>query len=238
MLEARKSIGDNILAYMKANGYTQMADKSKTPHSLDSWVFAFTNSAGNNDNIKVEINYSMRNHVLPIRIADVDVDFLPNKFKVRTLAAQELFGSKIKALMERTAARDMYDVCNLIDFGVFDESEQEMLRKCAVFYHAVGSTKEFNELIGIKHFEQLTFNKVKRTLIPVIRKGEYFDLEATKKKVGNYITKLMQITEPEHEFLHKFAEGIYKPELVFDDDEILERIRNHPMAIWKTSQMN
>ena len=48
----------------------------------------------------------------------------------------------------------------------------------------------------------------------------------------------MQITEPEHEFLHKFAEGIYKPELVFDDDEILERIRNHPMAIWKTSQMN
>lgn len=72
MLEARKIIGDNILAYMKANGYTQMADKSKTPHSLDSWVFAFTNSAGNNDNIKVEINYSMRNHVLPIRIADVD----------------------------------------------------------------------------------------------------------------------------------------------------------------------
>lgn len=238
MLEARKIIGDNILAYMKANGYTQMADKSKTPHSLDSWVFAFTNSAGNNDNIKVEINYSMRNHVLPIRIADVDVDFLPNKFKVRTLAAQELFGSKIKALMERTAARDMYDVCNLIDFGVFDESEQEMLRKCAVFYHAVGSTKEFNELIGIKHFEQLTFNKVKRTLIPVIRKGEYFDLEATKKKVGDYITELMQITEPEQEFLHKFADGIYAPELLFDDDEILERIRNHPMAIWKTSQMN
>lgn len=174
----------------------------------------------------------------PYELQMLMVDFLPNKFKVRTLAAQELFGSKIKALMERTRQEICMMYAILLTFGVFDESEQEMLRKCAVFYHAVGSTKGFNELIGIKHFEQLTFNKVKRTLIPVIRKSEYFDLEATKKKVGDYITELMQITEPEQEFLHKFADGIYAPELLFDDDEILERIRNHPMAIWKTSQMN
>lgn len=236
MFEERKIIGENILTYMNANGYIQAEDKSKTPHSLDSWVFTYTNSGGNKDNIKIEINYSMRNHILPIRIANVNVDFLPSEFKVRTLAAQELFGSKIKALMERTAARDMYDIYNLINFGIFDESEQEMLRKCTVFYHAVGSTNEFDSVIGIKHFDQLTFNKVKRTLIPVIRKGEFFDLEAAKNKVSSYITELMQITDAEQEFLTKFEKGVYEPELVFDDEDILSNIRNHPMAIWKVSQ--
>ena len=88
--------------------------KGKNPHALDSWVFYYQNAGGNRDNIKIEINYSMRCHVLPIHQTEVKIDVLDTGIKINALAPVELFGSKIKALLERTAARDLYDIYNMI----------------------------------------------------------------------------------------------------------------------------
>jgi len=54
---------------------------------------------GNKDNLKVEINYSLRNHILPIVEKKVNIDFLQFDFEVKTLSTLELFGSKIKLLL-------------------------------------------------------------------------------------------------------------------------------------------
>ena len=54
MLEYRKDINAEILAYMTSQGYN-ISPNTKNPHSLDSWVFFYQNAAGNRDNIKVEI---------------------------------------------------------------------------------------------------------------------------------------------------------------------------------------
>ena len=64
MLEQRKKIGEILGRYMAAEGYS-LSPKSKTPLSLDSFVYDYINSAGMKDNIKVEINYSLRSHILP-----------------------------------------------------------------------------------------------------------------------------------------------------------------------------
>lgn len=57
MIKARKNINDEILAYMSNEGYV-LKPGSKSPHTLDSWVFGYINAGGNPDNIKIEINYS------------------------------------------------------------------------------------------------------------------------------------------------------------------------------------
>lgn len=44
----------------------------------------------------------------------------------------------------------------------------------------------------------------------------------------------MDFTEREKSFVDRFNKGIYEPDLLFDQKEIVERIKNHPMAIWKT----
>ena len=56
MLRQRKVITDRLQSYMLASGYRLMP-RSKSPFSIDSWVFQYTNSVGNLDNIKIEINY-------------------------------------------------------------------------------------------------------------------------------------------------------------------------------------
>jgi hypothetical protein len=33
--------------------------------------------------------------------------------------------------------------------------------------------------------------------------------------------------------MDRFLAGEYRPDLLFEDNEILSRIKNHPMALWK-----
>ena len=101
MLSIRQEVNNEILRYMESDGY-HLAPGSKTPHTLDSWVFHYTNAAGNNDGIKIEINYSDRCHILPAIETHVSIPFLSD-VKVRSLSPVELFATKINALIGRSA---------------------------------------------------------------------------------------------------------------------------------------
>ena len=63
MLEKRAVITDQIQKYMAANGYF-LSQKSKQYHALDSFVYEYQNAGGMRDNLKIEINYMLRSHVL------------------------------------------------------------------------------------------------------------------------------------------------------------------------------
>lgn len=102
-----------------------------------------------------------------------------------------------------------------------------------MFYTALSAVSFHNGLdMGV--FEQLTEHRIKTDLLPVLRKKESFDLESAKKRVRTYINDLMKLTESEVEFLECFKNKDYRPELLFDDEEIVARLAKHPMALWKT----
>ena len=83
MLNVRESLKTTLQKYMNANGY-DLSPKSKFPHALDSFVFSYTNCGSVKDNIKVEINYSLRAHILPVERVKADV--LGQTVEVRRLA--------------------------------------------------------------------------------------------------------------------------------------------------------
>ena len=70
-------------------------------------------------------------------------------------------------------------------------------------------------------------------LIPVLKKTEKFDFEEAKANVISFLSKLLILGNAEGDFIDSFNQGEYKPELLFDDGEIIERIKEHPMALWK-----
>lgn len=149
-----------------------------------------------------------------------------------TLSPLELFAAKINALIGRSAARDLYDIHNMIKFGLFDESEMPMLGKCVVFYTAI-SQDEIPDEYDFSRFNTITNRKINTDLRPVIQKGEHFDLEATKTEVAGFLKELLTLEPEERRFLDEFKAKRYKPELLFDDADILARIKEHPMALWK-----
>ena len=236
MLESREVINTVIEKYMLSQGYVQ-SPKTKTPHSLDSWVYSYINAGGNKDIIKLEINYSLRAHILPIEERAIVTERFTSEYKVRSLAAIEIFGSKFNALLNRAAARDLYDIRNMIRYSLFDESEQEMLRKCVVFYAAI-SAKKVNKVFDTSAIDTLNKQKIKTDLLPVIRRKDDFNLAVEKEVVKGYIRELMVLKEEEKEFLQRFENKEYLPELLFQEADILERIRNHPMALWKTREVD
>ncbi len=231
MMAVRENIKEDIKTYMSTQGYA-LSPKSKVYHSLDSFVFTYQNLGGVNDNIKIENNYSLRAHIFAPALRAMSVPEWNNHNLIATLPPMELFAAKINALIGRSAARDLYDIHNMIKFGLFDESEMPMLRKCVVFYTAI-SQDEIPDEYDFSRFNAITNRKINTDLRPVIQKGEHFDLEATKKEVAGFLKELLILEPEERRFLDEFKAKRYKPELLFDDAEILERIKEHPMALWK-----
>lgn len=234
MLKVREIMTEIISRYMKANRYA-LNSHSKSRHSLDSWVYSYTNAGGNADNIKIEINYSLRSHIFDSVLRPIVTSVTQTELMVNTLVPSELFAAKLNALMNRAAVRDLYDINNMIRFGLFDESEYKELRKNTVFYAAI-SAETINKDFKTDAIDDINFTKVKRDLFPVIAKKDNFDLEQRKESAKLFVRELMILTDNEKEFLDRFEKKEFRPDLVFEDEKIIARLENHPMVIWKMGQ--
>lgn len=231
MVAAREQIASIIKEHMGAEGY-QLSSASRFSFSLDAFLYQYQNSAGNRDNIKIELNYSLRTHLFkPVKLPLL-TDVFDDNFLIHTVAPMEIFAAKTNALISRAAARDLYDFNNMISFGLFDESENDLFRKSIIFYNTI-SQETVNKSFETSAIDSLTFPKIKRDLFPVLRNKEFFDLEERKRAAKEYIEDLMQTTEKEMQYMEAFEQKDYRPELLFDEQEIIENIREHPMALWK-----
>lgn len=229
MLSDREIVSTKISKYMTANGYT-LSPKSKNYHALDSFVYEYINAGGVKDNLKIEINYMLRCHVLPIEKREVKLPWGDNVVKVLSVAPVEIFSSKTVALLSRTAPRDLYDLHNMVRFGVIDDDMKELYRKCVVFYSAIGTEhppKEFK----LDNIGNVTKMQIKRDLDPVLRKGERFELNQVQEEVKSFLSGILVANDNEKMFWKNFSEGSYKPELIFAEDS--GNIKKHPMALWK-----
>jgi len=128
-----------------------------------------------------------------------------------------------------------YDINNMITYGLFDESESAMLRKCVLFYFTVASD-EVPDSFDVNRIYSLTNYRIRTDLQPVLRKKDRFDLLTAQKCVEQYLNELLILEKNERQYLDSFRANEYKPELLFEDVNILERIQNHPMALWKTNK--
>ena len=233
MLQEREQINNHIRKYMTASGYS-LSPKSKQYHALDSFVFEYVNAGGMKDNLKIEINYMLRCHVFPVSRRAVSLPWNDDKITVLSVDPMEIFSAKAVALMNRSAARDLYDVFNLQKYGLFDESQEAVFKKCITFYSAIAS-ENVPEHFDFSGIGNISAQKIKTDLIPVLRRAERFDFPTAKAKVEEYLKEIL-LPEDNLSFWSSFAKGDYKPELLFDDPEILSRIAEHPMAWWKCSK--
>ena len=175
--------------------------------------------------------------VLPIEERSISIDFL-GEIKVRVLSPIELFASKINALINRAAVRDIYDVYGMIKANLFSMIEQtNLLRKTLVFYMAVGSSCKAEEVTlniqGLEHIKRLSYAQVRTHLMPVLSRKEKFDFNTIKSEVMSFLDEFLVFSENEYKFIEHFNRREYRPDILFGEGEISKRIASHPMALWK-----
>jgi len=81
--------------------------------------------------------------------------------------------------------------------------------------------------------ELITPHKITTDLKPVIRDRDAFELDHAKKDVKEFLDDNLYLTERDIAFLKAFKKGSYAPDFIFNG-EMLNRVKDHPMAIWKT----
>lgn len=225
----RNKIEEKITQYMINEGY-QLKVTNVNRYALLSLIFSYINNAGNKDNIKIEINLMDRCHILPLVHRNVNLRGIIEPISVLTLHKIELFASKINALLSRSVPRDLYDVFSMFESNTIDD--YKLLKKCLVFYDMVGG-KQIIDQLDYSTIKNMGFMKYKTQLKPVISKNDKFNIEEAKTYVIDRLTEILKFDENELEFIAKFKEKHYDPFLLFNDSEIVDRIKNHPMALFR-----
>lgn len=235
MINERKNIHKLLVNYLKMNNYKINIEKSKNVYALDSIVAEYDDIKGNKDNIKIEINYMKRVHILDTKKLKVSTDvFKSRKLMIRCIHPIEIYADKICALLSRTTARDLYDVYILSKYDLFNYKEKALLRKCFMLEYIAVNDYKLKDM-KIEKIEKLKKQDIKTKLLPTLkdRNPKKSEIEDMKLSVRKYLKDILVIDDSIKEFYEKFQKGIYEPELIFEDKEIIARIKEHPMIMWK-----
>ena len=229
-LKDRERILESLDNYMLKEGYS-VSSKSRGSAILVSRTYAYINAYGNRDNIKVEINFIDRIHILPI--VNRKINYFDKEVMIKAPLEEELFAMKICALIDRSKPRDLYDTFRLKND--FLNLEKDKLRKLTVFYLSLDGIFELNEN-SFKGIEAVSQDSIKKELLPVLKKNEKFNLEAIKQEVINFLQDLLVLTSDETKYLENFSKGTFNPSLLFDVCSA-ERAAKHPMAKWRINNI-
>ncbi|MGN1384749.1 MAG: nucleotidyl transferase AbiEii/AbiGii toxin family protein [Clostridia bacterium] len=235
MIKERENIHNLLVNYLNSNNYKINMEKSKNVYALDSIVAEYIDIKGNIDNIKIEINYMNRVHILETKKIDVSTDVFKDKhLTIHCIHPIEIYAAKLCALLSRTTARDLYDVYTLSKYDLFDDEEKKLLKQCFMLEYIAVNDYKLKDM-KIDNIEKLKRQDIKTKLLPTLkdRNPRNSNIDEMKQAVREYLKDILIVDDRTKEFYDKFQKGIYEPELLFDNEEIIERIKEHPMIIWK-----
>lgn len=235
MIKEREKIHNLLIQYLSANDYKINIQKSKDAYALDSIVAEYVDIKGNIDNIKIEINYMNRVHILETKNIKVNTEVFKDKqLTIHCINPIEIYAAKLCALLSRTTARDLYDVYTLSKYDLFDAEEKKLLKQCFMLEYIAVNDYTLKDM-QIDNIEKLKKQDIKTKLLPTLkdRNPKKSNIEEMKRVVRKYLKDILVIDDTVQEFYNKFQRGIYEPELLFEDKEVVERIKEHPMILWK-----
>ena len=230
VIKDRELLEKELDIYM-ANDEYEISPNSRSSFALFSRIYKYRNAFGNIDTIKVDINFMDRVHLYPYNISTVY--YFDKEVSLRTPAIEELFGMKISALIDRSKPRDLYDSIFLVDnLKAFDRN---MLRKAVIFYLSLNNYFKIDNA-SFNNISAINYKSIKTELLPVLKKGEIFNLTKSQNEVIDLLDKLLVLTGKENDYLNEFSKGNYNPSLLFDDP-IASNIKEHPMAKWRIANI-
>lgn len=186
------------------------------------------------DYLKVDISYLARVALLEPELHTCSFADPPMVFTV--LRLEELVAGKVKAMMERVAARDLYDLYRLATThpGMFDDP---LARALAI--RAVSVADPFpsvrDPVASLERFRDPSSEFVD-PLMAMLPADEALSYAGMMDTIASWLTPLSSLTRTESEFmedLEKRAE--YRPELLFAAwPEVCKRASVDPVMAWKT----
>jgi predicted nucleotidyltransferase component of viral defense system len=202
-------------------------------HALCEWYLNYANHAGRPDRIQIEVNFLMRASALPPQVLEAAALAGVPSCQYLVLRPEELFGGKIKVMIERHHPRDLYDLFRFTNAQL--EHNPEVLYKLAVLF-ASTMDRDFRTY-QMDRIHAVDQKQLERLLYPLLRADDRPSAPEMLKAVSPLLATVLDHPR-EAAYLEAMAAGHYRPDLLFPDQpEILERIRQHPALLWKADNV-
>ncbi|MDO9629931.1 MAG: nucleotidyl transferase AbiEii/AbiGii toxin family protein, partial [Acholeplasmataceae bacterium] len=168
--------------------------------------------------------------LLPLEHKKLDLGIIDNPFLVLTVSKIEIYAGKINALLSRNQIRDLYDTYQMINIKLLNHEEVKTLKSISLFYRYIQN----DSLAFDSNFSQkFTRRSYVRDLLPVIKKGDTFDLGQAVESVSAFIEMITDYDENQNEFIDSIENGAPRFDLLFQDEDMRDLAEKHPLTQWK-----
>ncbi len=227
----RREIELAVSSVARAMGYT--VQMGKDAHAGRKIFLNYVGEASRKtDNLKVDLNFLMRAKLVDLenRVARWPGASQP----LPVLRMEEIYGSKVAALVQRTAARDLFDVYALRHSGV--EMDGPLLHACAAFYLSL--TKTFPENMGDRALERAGRHTDLGDLAGLVSADSLPGPREMAQAAVEVIEPMIDLTGFAASYYQAMSRGEYRPELIFGAwPTVLENARDHPAGRWKAKNI-
>lgn len=230
MKAERPIIKEATKKILKDKGYTISREPGEE-HAGGKWVLAYNNLWGDNKNLELDINYVYRVPIgLPQKTIFKAFDD-STEFEVFIVSREELFAGKVVAALDRVAARDVYDIANIVNFkGNYDS---RLFRKTVILIGA--SKREDFRKISPGKIRNLTDRNIESNLYPLLPSHKRINKKDLFDKIFPFVVDLLKFTRQEQEFLDRYLDNAeYRPDILFVDyPDLIPKLEKHPVLLWK-----
>lgn len=228
MQRERPVLEKELKKIVEAQGIT--VEHTAVEHAGGKWRLRARSAFGGNFTLELDLNYLMRVPIGTLQSREfksLDPDYTTD-FAV--VSFEELFAGKIKALLERSTGRDLYDVYSLSNDSA--NGDEGKLRKALIL---IGITSDYDwRKKDFRTLDTIDQKMVDQELRPLLRSTEELDVKKMKQGVTDFVSGLIRYDDQERRFLDRFLDdGMYEPALLFQVVEEAERLRTHPAVLWK-----
>ena len=235
MLAERPKIEQAVQAVCSREGMN--ITRVPTDHAGGKWRLRYDSASGEGGNLEVDLNFMFRVPLWPVVMQDAKVGSYSAK-QIPVLDLHEVAAGKLAALLARHASRDLFDAHQLLAHGGLDP---EKLRLGFVVYGAMNRKDWRTVAIHEVGYDP---QELENELVPVVRK-EFLAMQ----KAGDWaeeiiaacrrnLSVVLPLNTREMDFLNRLLDhGEILPELLTADPTLAERIKAHPLLLWKAQNV-
>lgn len=228
MLRVKDEVSARIRDLAASMGY--FLSDPRPNYAIHQTELYYQSATGNRDKIKLDINCLSRCHVYEPVVRDARNPFLQDDvFPVRMLSEYELFGAKLKALLERNTPRDIFDAYMMERKGLYGDAEStSLIRKCIAYYLSLSRGVDIPQ--ALEAIGRRPTQDFKKQLFPMLKTGYGFvDRDLMTSEAVKCVSRFIDFTENEHLYLEEARKGYYRPDLLFENESAV-RIAENPAA--------
>ena len=234
MLADRPRVEQAVAELARRKGYR--VQQSRDAFAGRKIYLVYRSVLGPEERIELDLNFLFR---VPIAGTEQGELWQPGELdrpKVRMVGLQEIVAGKMLAMLDRGAARDVWDLANLPapanDAKGLPSFRALFIALAAILDHPL-PTYTLSRLKGL-----VTERTVVEQLAPMLAVDAPPRADDLVKQAWAVHSEFMTLRPNEAAYIASIERGELRPELLFPDDpETAQRMAEHPAILWKVTNV-